>query len=158
MGARVNGKMVPLRYKLKNGDIVEILTSPGHHPSRDWLAATVTNRARSKIRHYLNTAEKQQALEIGRKHFERELKRFDLSLKKLDIRPRWRRWPRSWASASRLEDLFAAVGYGKLSMRAGAGQAGAGGEARRARGPGPAASASPTRSSACCGWARTASR
>ena len=83
VGARVNGKIVPLRYKLKNGDIVEILTSAGHHPSRDWLAFTVTNKARTKIKHYLNTAEKQQALEIGKKHFERELKRYDLSLKKL---------------------------------------------------------------------------
>src|SRR5437867_4094832 len=76
VGARVNGKMVPLRYKLKNGDIVEILTSAGHHPSRDWLALTVTNKARSKVKHFLNTAEKQQALDIGRKHFERELKRY----------------------------------------------------------------------------------
>ena len=53
VGARVNGKMVPLRYKLKNGDIIEILTSPGHKPSRDWLSFTVTNKAKAKIRHYL---------------------------------------------------------------------------------------------------------
>ena len=116
VGARVNGKMVPLRYKLKNGDIVEILTSAGHHPSRDWLNATVTNRARSKIRHYLNTAEKQQALEIGRKHFERELKRYELSLKKLDP-ARAEALAQELGVGVRLEDLFAAVGYGKLSMR-----------------------------------------
>jgi GTP diphosphokinase / guanosine-3',5'-bis(diphosphate) 3'-diphosphatase len=116
VGARVNGKMVPLRYKLKNGDIVEIVTAAGHHPSRDWLAATVTNRARSKIRHYLNTTEKQQALEIGRKHFERELKRFDLSLKKLDT-GRAETLAHELGVGTRLEDLFAAVGYGKLSMR-----------------------------------------
>jgi GTP diphosphokinase / guanosine-3',5'-bis(diphosphate) 3'-diphosphatase len=116
VGARVNGKMVPLRYKLKNGDIVEILTAPGHHPSRDWLNATVTNRARSKIRHYLNTAEKQQALEIGRKHFERELKRFDLSVKKLDP-ARTEALAQELGVGVRLEDIFAAVGYGKLSMR-----------------------------------------
>ena len=79
VGARVHGKMVPLRYKLQNGDIIEILTSAGHKPSRDWLGLTVTNRAKSKIRHYLNTAEKQQALEIGRKHLERELRRSRLS-------------------------------------------------------------------------------
>jgi len=112
----VNSKMVPLRYKLKNGDIVEILTAAGHHPSRDWLAATVTNRARSKIRHYLNITEKQQALEIGRKHFERELKRFDLSLKKLDT-GRAETLAHELGVGTRLEDLFAAVGYGKLSMR-----------------------------------------
>ena len=101
MGARVNGKMVPLRYKLKNGDIVEILTAPGHNPSRDWLALAVTNKARSKIRHFLNTAEKQQAVEIGKKHFERELKRYDLSVKKLDAGRRWRRWPTTWAWGTR---------------------------------------------------------
>ena len=87
VGARVNGKMVPLRYKLKNGDIVEILTAAGHNPSRDWLTLAVTNKARAKIRHYLNVAEKQAALEIGKKHFERELKRYDLSLKKLAAEP-----------------------------------------------------------------------
>ena len=116
VGARVNGKMVPLRYKLKNGDIVEIVTATGHHPSRDWLNSTVTNRARSKIRHYLNTAEKQQALDIGRKHFERELKRFDLSLKKLDP-ARSEALAQELGVGVRLEDIFAAVGYGKLSMR-----------------------------------------
>src|SRR5512146_3299467 len=81
VGARVNGKIVPLRYKLKNGDIVEVLTSPGHNPSRDWLALTVTNKARGKIRHYLNITEKQQAVEIGRKHLEREFKRYDVTLR-----------------------------------------------------------------------------
>ena len=100
VGARVNGKMVPLRYKLKNGDIVEILTSPGHNPSRDWLGFVVTNKARAKIRHYLNTAEKQQALEIGQKHFERELRRYDLSLKKLVLRARAPRGARPGARAS----------------------------------------------------------
>jgi guanosine-3',5'-bis(diphosphate) 3'-pyrophosphohydrolase len=116
VGARVNGKMVPLRYRLKNGDIIEILTAPGHNPSRDWLAATVTNKARSKIRHYLNTAEKQQALEIGRKHFERELKRYDLSLKKLEAE-KAEALALELGVGARLEDIFAAVGYGKVSMR-----------------------------------------
>src|SRR5688572_14243303 len=116
VGARVNGKIVPLRYKLKNGDIVEILTSAGHHPSRDWLALCVTNRARSKIRHYLNTAEKQQAVDIGRKHFERELKRYDLSVKKLED-DKAEALARELGVGVRLEDVFAAVGYGKVSMR-----------------------------------------
>ncbi|HEX6738678.1 MAG TPA: bifunctional (p)ppGpp synthetase/guanosine-3',5'-bis(diphosphate) 3'-pyrophosphohydrolase, partial [Vicinamibacteria bacterium] len=116
VGARVNGKMVPLRYRMKNGDIIEILTAPGHHPSRDWLAATVTNKARSKIRHYLNTAEKQQAVDIGRKHFERELKRYDLSVKKLEAE-RAEALARDLGVGVRLEDVFAAVGYGKVSMR-----------------------------------------
>jgi guanosine-3',5'-bis(diphosphate) 3'-pyrophosphohydrolase len=116
VGARVNGKIIPLRYKLKNGDIVEILTSPAHNPSRDWLAFTVTNKARNKIRHYLNTAEKQQALEIGRKHFERELRRYDLSMKKvtsekLDL------MAQEMGVGSRADDLMVAVGYGKVAVR-----------------------------------------
>jgi GTP pyrophosphokinase len=118
VGARVNGKIVPLRYKLKNGDIIEILTSPGHHPSRDWLALAVTNKARGKIRHYLNTAEKQQALEIGRKHFERELKRYDLTLKKLLAEPaKLEALAQELGVGTKPDDLFAAVGYGKLGMR-----------------------------------------
>ena len=116
VGARVNGKMVPLRYKLKNGDIVEILTAPGHHPSRDWLALAVTNKARSKIRHYLNVAEKQQALEIGKKHFERELKRFELSPKRIEA-GKAEALAQELGVGSKLEDLFVAVGYGKVSMR-----------------------------------------
>jgi len=118
VGARVNGKMVPLRTRLKNGDIIEILTSPGHNPSRDWLSLVVTNRARSKIRHYLNTAEKQQALEIGRKHFERELKRYDLSLKKLLAEPqRIDAIAQELGVGTKIDDLISAVGYGKVSVR-----------------------------------------
>ncbi len=118
VGARVNGKMVPLRYKLKNGDIVEILTSPGHKPSRDWLGFTVTNKAKAKIRHWLNTTEKQQALEIGRKHLERELRRYDLSLKKVVSEPSpLESLAQELGVGSRLDDLFAALGYGKVSAR-----------------------------------------
>ncbi|HET7746339.1 MAG TPA: bifunctional (p)ppGpp synthetase/guanosine-3',5'-bis(diphosphate) 3'-pyrophosphohydrolase [Vicinamibacteria bacterium] len=116
VGARVNGKIVPLRYKMKNGDIVEILTAAGHHPSRDWLALTVTNKARSKIRHFLNIAEKQQATDIGKKHLERELKRFDITLKKLED-ARLGQLAHDVGVGSRPDDLFAAVGYGKLAPR-----------------------------------------
>src|SRR5512134_3173918 len=116
VGARVNGKMVPLRYKLKNGDIIEILTSAGHHPSRDWLALVVTNKARSKIRHFLNTAEKQQALDIGKKHMERELRRYDLNLKKLEG-GRVEALAQDLGVGTRVEDLFTAVGYGKVSLK-----------------------------------------
>ena len=118
VGARVNGKMVPLRYKLTNGDIIEILTSPGHNPSRDWLSLVVTNRARAKIRHYLNTTEKQQALEIGRKHLERELKRYDLSLRKLLAEPgRFDSICQELGVGSKADDLLTALGYGKVSLR-----------------------------------------
>src|SRR5262245_38201070 len=110
--------MVPLRYKLNNGDIVEILTSPGHNPSRDWLSIAMTNKARAKIRHYLNAAEKLQALDIGRRHFERELKRYDMSLKKLLGAPTpLEALAADFGVGAKPEDLFLAVGYGKLSMR-----------------------------------------
>jgi GTP pyrophosphokinase len=118
VGARVNGKMVPLRYKLKNGDIVEIVTSPGHKPSRDWLGFTVTNKAKAKIRHYLNTAEKLQAVEIGRKHLERELRRYDLSLKRVVQEPSaLESLAQELGVGARLDDLFAGLGYGKVSVR-----------------------------------------
>jgi len=118
VGARVNGKIVPLRYKLKNGDIVEILTSAGHHPSRDWLAATTTNKARAKIRHYLKVAERQQAIEIGRKHLERELKRYDLPFKKLLAEPSpLDAVAQELGVGMRAEDLLSALGYGKLATR-----------------------------------------
>jgi GTP pyrophosphokinase len=115
VGARVNGKMVPLRYRLKNGDIVEILTAAGHNPSRDWLTFTVTNKARAKVRHYLNAAEKVQAVEIGKKHFDRELKRYDLSVRKLEPQ-KVEALAHELGIGSKVEDLFAAVGYGKISM------------------------------------------
>jgi guanosine-3',5'-bis(diphosphate) 3'-pyrophosphohydrolase len=117
VGARVNGKMVPLRTRLKNGDIVEIVTAPGHHPSRDWLALTATNKARNKIRHYLNTAERQQAQEIGRKHFERELKRYDLTIKRVLADGKLEPIAQEMGVGNKPDDLFAAVGYGRVSMR-----------------------------------------
>jgi len=118
VGARVNGKIVPLRYKLKNGDIIEILTASGHHPSRDWLGLTVTNKARAKIRHYLHIAEKEQALEIGKKHFERELKRFDLTPKKvLADSGKLEEIAKDLGVGGKAEDLLTAVGYGKVSVR-----------------------------------------
>jgi GTP pyrophosphokinase len=118
VGARVNGKMVPLRHKLTNGDIVEILTAAGHRPSRDWLSISVTNKARAKIRHYLNTTEKQQALEIGKKHFDRELRRFDLSPKKLLAEStRLDAIAVELGVGQKADDLMSAVGYGRVSMR-----------------------------------------
>jgi len=116
VGARVNGRMVPLRQRLKNGDIVEIVTQAGHKPSRDWLNFVVTSKARNKIKHFLHSEEKRRAVELGRKLFEREAKRFDVNLKTIADSPAML----SAASESgyqKLDDLFAAVGYGKVSAR-----------------------------------------
>src|SRR5437667_291081 len=83
VGARVNGKMLPLRTRLKNGDIVEIVTSAGHKPSRDWLNFVVTSRARNKIKHLIHSEEKVRAIELGRKLFDKEVRRYDLNPKAL---------------------------------------------------------------------------
>src|ERR671930_1977754 len=83
VGARVNGKMVPLRTRLKNGDIVEIVTSAGHKPSRDWLNFVVTSRARNKIKQLIHAEEKLRAIELGRKVFEKDARRYDLNPKTL---------------------------------------------------------------------------
>src|SRR5213594_1210865 len=81
VGARVNGKMVPLRTRLKNGDIVEIVTSAGHKPSRDWLNFVATSRARNKIKHLIHSEEKARSIELGRKLFEKEARRYDINPK-----------------------------------------------------------------------------
>src|SRR6202163_3404184 len=83
VGARVNGKMVPLRARLKNGDIVEIITQAGHKPSRDWLNFVVTSHARYEIKHFIRVEEKARARDLGRKVFEKEARRYDLNPKTL---------------------------------------------------------------------------
>jgi GTP diphosphokinase / guanosine-3',5'-bis(diphosphate) 3'-diphosphatase len=117
VGARVNGKLVPLRTPLQSGDIVEILTAPNQVPSRDWLSSVVTSRARHKIRHFIHEEEKRQAVELGRRLFERELKKFKRTIKKLETDGSLARELPQWGF-SKAEDLFAAIGYGKLSPRA----------------------------------------
>src|SRR3954462_4884699 len=83
VGARINGKMVPLRSRLKNGDIVEIITAAGHKPSRDWLNFVVTSHARYEIKHFIRVEEKAHARDLGRKLFEKEARRYDLNPKTL---------------------------------------------------------------------------
>jgi len=116
VGARVNGLMVPLRYKLKNGDIIEILTSRGHRPSRDWLSFVVTSRARDKIRVFLNASEQKRSIEIGRKLLEKESLRFDLNFKQTVDGAPFQDVLKEYGF-SKNDDLFAAIGYGKLSPR-----------------------------------------
>ncbi len=117
VGARVNGKLVPLRTPLGSGDIVEILTAPNQAPSRDWLSSVVTSRARHKIRHFIHEEEKRQAVELGRRLLERELKKYKRTVKKLDAEGSLSRELKQWGY-SKIEDLFAAIGYGKLAPRA----------------------------------------
>src|SRR6187397_82275 len=116
VGARVNGKMVPLRARLRNGDIVEIITTAGHKPSRDWLNFVVTSRARSKIKHYIHAEEKERSLELGRKLFDKEAKRYGLNLKILTEPATMTRVLGEYGM-SKADELYAALGYGKLSPK-----------------------------------------
>jgi GTP pyrophosphokinase len=116
VGAKVNGKLVPLRTALGSGDIVEILTAPKQTPSRDWLSFVATSRARHKIRHFIHTQENLQAVELGRRLLDRELKKFKKSVKKLERQGALERELSHWGY-SRPEDLYAAVGYGKIAPR-----------------------------------------
>ncbi len=112
VGARVNGRIVPLRIRLKNGDIVEIITNASHKPSRDWLNFVATSRARSKIKHLIQGEEKARAIDLGRKVLEKEGKRYDISLNKL-----WESERLLKAAADlgfQVDDLFAQIGYGKV--------------------------------------------
>src|SRR5262249_34415224 len=79
VGAKVNGKLVPLRTTLRQGDIVEIVTSPNQHPSRDWLKLVKSSRARSKINQWLKVEERARSIELGRELFEREAKKYRLN-------------------------------------------------------------------------------
>ena len=115
VGAKVNGRIVPLRYTLRNGDIVEILTQPGHEPSKDWLALVKTSRARNKIKHIINASERVKAIEIGQKYLEKEARRLGVQLSKLQ-RADLERVAGEYG-VSKIEDLYAALGYGKFSAR-----------------------------------------
>jgi GTP pyrophosphokinase len=115
VGARVNGKMVPLRTPLKHGDIVEIVTAAKHKPSRDWLNFATTSRARNKIRHFLQSEEKARSIEIGRKLLEKEMRRFDLNIKMLDGDGLTK--AANDCGMPKPDDLLAAIGYGKVQAR-----------------------------------------
>jgi guanosine-3',5'-bis(diphosphate) 3'-pyrophosphohydrolase len=115
VSAKVNGRMVPLKSKLENGDIVEITTSPGQHPSRDWLSVVKTARARNKIKHWINLAERQQAIDIGRKLVEKEARRFNVALKDVTDAD-YLRVATDYGCPT-AEDLLAGVGYGKFGPR-----------------------------------------
>jgi GTP diphosphokinase / guanosine-3',5'-bis(diphosphate) 3'-diphosphatase len=116
IGARVNGNIVKLSYQLKNGDVVEILTSPNAKPSRDWLKIVSTGRARNKIRRFLTEAERARATEVGRKLLEREAERLKLNYKKLMDGDDLQRVAPDYG-LQRSEDVVAAIGYGKLDAR-----------------------------------------
>ncbi len=113
-GAKVNRRIVPLRYRLQNGDTLEIITSPGHHPSRDWLKFVKTQRARARIKQWLKIEERKKGIALGEELLEKALRRYKLSpslVKSKEIL--------QIAAPYRIkthEDLFVAIGYGRLSV------------------------------------------
>jgi GTP diphosphokinase / guanosine-3',5'-bis(diphosphate) 3'-diphosphatase len=115
VGAKVNGRMVPLRHKLHSGDIVEIITQAGHKPSRDWLAAVKSSRARNKIKHWLNLHQRERAIEIGRKLIEKEARKYHVAFK--EIKDEALLKIASDYGLGRADDLMAGIGYGKYSAR-----------------------------------------
>jgi GTP diphosphokinase / guanosine-3',5'-bis(diphosphate) 3'-diphosphatase len=117
IGARINGRMVPLRTRLQNGDIVEIVTQTGHKPSRDWLSFVVTSRARSKIKHVLQGEERARSIELGRRLFDKEARRFGLNPATVLESGELSKFASEYG-AKTADELLANVGYGKLSARA----------------------------------------
>src|SRR5271170_1688839 len=114
-GAKVNGQIVPLRHHIANGDVVEVMTQKGHSPSRDWLGFVETSRARSKIKHWINLHEREEATEVGRRLFEREARQAGISLKQITDESLTK--VAAEYGCGRIDDLYAELGYGKWSAR-----------------------------------------
>src|SRR5579885_819794 len=115
VGAKVNGQMVSLRHEVVSGDVVEILTQKGHKPSRDWLSFVKSSHAKSKIRHWINVQEREEATEMGKRLLENEARHFGKGLKKIPEDEMLKLAAEH--GLSKTEDLYAAVGFGKYSAR-----------------------------------------
>ncbi|MFH1076593.1 MAG: TGS domain-containing protein, partial [Pseudomonadota bacterium] len=111
VGAKVNGKLVPLRYVLKSGDSVEIQTNLAHKPSKDWLNFVVTSKAKTKIRQWIKTEQREQSIELGKTLLDKELTKHDKNLAKLLKSGELQTIAKEF-SFETVEDLFASVGYG----------------------------------------------
>jgi len=114
VGAKVNGSIVPLRHQLRNGDVVEILTSPKQRPSKDWLEFVRTSRARTKIRAVIRKEQQVRSKEIGKELLERELRRYGMSYQKLLKAGELER-AGSECKASSVDEMLVQLGYGKLT-------------------------------------------
>jgi guanosine-3',5'-bis(diphosphate) 3'-pyrophosphohydrolase len=116
-GAKIGGRIVPLRTELQNGDVVEILTTSNSKPSRDWLNYVVTSKARSRIRHWIAEQQRAESIELGRKLLEKESDKFRVSPKKLLNNEEELKRIANDYGLSRAEDLLVSVGYGKTLPR-----------------------------------------
>ena len=116
-GAKIKGRIVPLRTELQNGDVIEILTTPNSKPSRDWLNHVVTSKARNRVRHWIAEQQRAESIEVGRKLLEKEADRFHLSPKKLLNNESEMKRIANEYGLGRPEDLLASIGYGKTLPR-----------------------------------------
>lgn len=116
MGAKVNGRMVPLRYQLRNGNIIEIVTSPKQHPSKDWLDFVKTSKAKNKIRHWIKQEEKDQGLSLGRSILEKALQKEHITLSHI-FKSKQIKAIAEELSFQSAEELVAQIGFGKVSAR-----------------------------------------
>lgn len=115
VGAKVNGKLVPLKYSIQNGDILEIVTSKNQRPRRGWLELVKTSRARSRIRSWLRREEREKALNLGREICEKELKRHETTLKKM-VKSGHVKLLLKDLHCNSLEDMLAKVGSGMITV------------------------------------------
>jgi GTP pyrophosphokinase len=116
-GAKVNSKLVPLKYQLKNGDQVEILTQAAQHPSRDWMKIAITPRARAKIRAWLAHEEREKSLRVGREMLDKELRRYGANPGKVSRSEAMAQFISSSGYRSE-DDLLVALSSGKVTLAA----------------------------------------
>jgi len=116
VGAKVGGRIVPLKYQLKSGDTAEILTSPNHRPSKDWLKFVKTSRAQTKIRQWIKKEQRERSIALGREICEKELRKFALSFAKLLKSGEIQKVASDFGFQT-VDDLMASVGYGKISSK-----------------------------------------
>lgn len=115
-GAKVNGRLVPLKYQLQNGDTVEVLTSKNQTPSEEWLKSCVTSKAKAKIKSFLKMESRRQALDIGQKLLEKELRKNSLKIEGVLQKPDCVKYMRDKGINSK-EDLYTLIGYGKVLVK-----------------------------------------
>jgi GTP diphosphokinase / guanosine-3',5'-bis(diphosphate) 3'-diphosphatase len=116
IAAKVNSRIVPLRHKLRNGEIVEVVTAKDASPSRDWLSFVKTARARGKIKHWINQREKEDAAELGRKLMEKEARKFKTTWKKVLLMPALNEVVVEFG-LQKPEDIYPSIGFGKIAPR-----------------------------------------
>ncbi len=115
-GARVNGKLVPLNTKLKNGDTVEIITDPNRHPSRDWLKLVKTAKARTRIKHWIRNEERKQSITLAREVLEKEGRKLGININRAFKQGVFKEIAAEYSFHSE-DDLLSAIGYARVTPR-----------------------------------------